>query len=159
MRFTVVATGQFRLRRAFGFRLTASSLTQLSVVNSQFDRRDFHPRGTQLHRRTPERRSGNRERSAAVLSRSRLGGRAAGKLLDRSAVLKPLRLRTAALRPSGYFGIRVCAGEAGCRAGASPAGRIGLFTTESRVREEAARPNPKARRGLNCPVATTVNLI
>ena len=55
----------------------------------------------------PERRSGNRGRSAAVLSRSGLGGRAAGKLLDRSAVLKPLRLRTAALRPSGYFGIRV----------------------------------------------------
>ena len=55
----------------------------------------------------PERRSENRERSAAVLSRSGLGGRAAGKLLDRSAVLKPLRLRTAALRPSGYFGIRV----------------------------------------------------
>ena len=57
------------------------------------------------------------------------------------------------------FGIRVCAGEAGCHAGESPAGRIGLFTTESWVREEAARPNPKARSRLNCPVATTVNLI
>src|SRR5258705_13328933 len=34
MRFTVVATGQFRLGRAFGFGLAASSLTQLSVVNS-----------------------------------------------------------------------------------------------------------------------------
>ena len=34
MRFTVVATGQFSLRRAFGFGLAASSLTQLSVVNS-----------------------------------------------------------------------------------------------------------------------------
>jgi hypothetical protein len=34
MRFTVVATGQFRLNRAFGFRLTASSLIQFSVVNS-----------------------------------------------------------------------------------------------------------------------------
>jgi len=34
MRFTVVATGQFSLNRAFGFRLTASSLIQLSVVNS-----------------------------------------------------------------------------------------------------------------------------
>ena len=34
MRFTVVATGQFSLDRAFGFGLTASSLTQLSVVNS-----------------------------------------------------------------------------------------------------------------------------
>ena len=44
------------------------------------------------------------------------------------------------------FGIRVCAGEAGCHTGASPAGRIGLFTTESCVRDEAARPNPKARR-------------
>src|SRR6266496_2027918 len=52
-----------------------------------------------------------------------------------------------------------CAGEAGCHAGESPAGRIGLFTTESCVRDEAARPNPKARRRLNCPVATTVNLI
>ena len=52
-----------------------------------------------------------------------------------------------------------CAGEAGCHAGESPAGRIRLFTTESCVREEAARPNPKARRRLNCPVATTVNLI
>ena len=51
------------------------------------------------------------------------------------------------------FGVRVCAGEAGCHAGASPAGRIRLFTTESCVREEAARPNPKARRRLNCPVA------
>ena len=53
----------------------------------------------------------------------------------------------------------VCAGEAGCHAGASPAGRIGLFTTESCVREEAVRPNPKARRSLNRPVATIVNLI
>ena len=34
MRFTVVATGQFSLNRAFGFRLTASSLIQLSVVKS-----------------------------------------------------------------------------------------------------------------------------
>jgi hypothetical protein len=34
MRFTVIATGRFSLRRAFGLRLTASSLTQLSVVNS-----------------------------------------------------------------------------------------------------------------------------
>ena len=34
MRFTVIATGQFSLRRAFGFGLAASSLTQLSVVNS-----------------------------------------------------------------------------------------------------------------------------
>jgi len=34
MRFTVVATRQFSLSRAFGFRLTACSLTQLSVVNS-----------------------------------------------------------------------------------------------------------------------------
>jgi hypothetical protein len=59
----------------------------------------------------------------------------------------------------GYFSFRVCAGEAGGHAGGSPAGRIGLFTTESWVREEAARPNPKARPRLNCPVATTVNLI
>jgi len=34
MRFTVVTTGRFRLDRAFGFGLAASSLTQLSVVNS-----------------------------------------------------------------------------------------------------------------------------
>jgi hypothetical protein len=34
MRFTVVATGQFSLGRAFGFGRAASSLTQLSVVNS-----------------------------------------------------------------------------------------------------------------------------
>jgi hypothetical protein len=34
MRFTVVATGQFRPGRAFGFGLAASSLTRLSVVNS-----------------------------------------------------------------------------------------------------------------------------
>jgi hypothetical protein len=33
MRFPVVPTGQFRLRRAFGFGLAASSQTQLSVVN------------------------------------------------------------------------------------------------------------------------------
>ena len=57
------------------------------------------------------------------------------------------------------FGIRVCAGEAGCYAGASPAGRIGLFTTESWIWEEAARRNPKARSRLNRPVVTTVNLI
>jgi hypothetical protein len=67
-------------------------------------------------------------------------------------------------RPSDFFrfssfGLRVCAGEAGCHAGENPAGRIGLFTTESWVREEAVRPNPKARPRLNCPVATTVNLI
>ncbi|MGA3144105.1 MAG: hypothetical protein ABSF10_13935, partial [Verrucomicrobiota bacterium] len=47
-----------------------------------------------------------------------------------------------------HFGFWVCAGEAGCHAGESPAGRIGLFTTESWVREEAARPNPKARSRL-----------
>src|SRR5208282_2136934 len=40
-----------------------------------------------------------------------------------------------------------------------PPVELDCFTTESRVREEAARPNPKARPGLNCPVATTVNLI
>ena len=34
MRFTVVTTGRFRLDRAFGFGLAASSQTQLSVVNS-----------------------------------------------------------------------------------------------------------------------------
>ena len=34
MRFTFVTTGQFRLDRAFGFSLAASSQTQLSVVNS-----------------------------------------------------------------------------------------------------------------------------
>ena len=34
MRFTVVTTGRFRLSRAFGFGLAASSQTQLSVVNS-----------------------------------------------------------------------------------------------------------------------------
>ena len=34
MRFTVVATGQFSLNRAFGFGLAASSLLQLSVVIS-----------------------------------------------------------------------------------------------------------------------------
>ena len=34
MRFTFVATGQFSLSPAFGFGLTASSQTQLSVVNS-----------------------------------------------------------------------------------------------------------------------------
>ena len=67
-----------------------------------------------------ERRSRDRARSAAVLSRSGLGRRGAGKLLDRSGVLKPLRLRrnlnnsrgralagSAALRPIGYFGNRV----------------------------------------------------
>ena len=57
------------------------------------------------------------------------------------------------------FGGWVCAGEAGRHAGASPAGRIRLFTTESWVWEEAARPNPKARPSLNRPVVTTVNLI
>ncbi|HEX7571265.1 MAG TPA: hypothetical protein VF492_12250 [Verrucomicrobiae bacterium] len=79
---------------------------------------------------------------------------------------------TVAVR-AGFFGSRtgdafatlagimipLSAGEAGSHAGESPAGRIRLFTTESQVREEAARPNPKARPGLNCPVATTVNLI
>ena len=34
MRFTVVATGRFRPRRAFWFGLAGSSLTLLSVVNS-----------------------------------------------------------------------------------------------------------------------------
>ena len=34
MGFTFVATGQFSPSRAFGFRLAASSLTRLSVVNS-----------------------------------------------------------------------------------------------------------------------------
>ena len=60
---------------------------------------------------------------------------------------------------TGRIGIQACAGEAVCHAGESPVGRIRLFTTESCVREEAARRNPKARRRLNCPVATTVNLI
>ena len=69
---------------------------------------------------------------------------------------KHLRIR---VHPWLNFGVRVCAGEAGRHAGVSPAGRIRLFTTESWVWEEAARRNPKARPRLNCPVATTVNLI
>ena len=76
---------------------------------------------------------------------------------------QPFPLRTLRLlRGTTAFSVcivPVCAGEAGCHAGESPAGRIRLFTTESCVREEAVRPNPKARRGLNCPVVTTVNLI
>lgn len=52
------------------------------------------------------------------------------------------QLALAAL-PLQRSGVR---GEAVSHAGASPAGRIGRFTTESCVREEAARPNPKARR-------------
>jgi len=65
----------------------------------------------------------------------------------------------ASVHPWLNCGFQVSADEAGCHAGASPAGRIGLFTTESCIREEAARPSPKARCRLNCPVATTVNLI
>ena len=54
------------------------------------------------------------------------------------------------------FPVRVCAGEAGGHAGASSAGRTGLFPNKRCVREEAARPNPKARRRRKRPVATTV---
>jgi len=85
-------------------------------------------------------------------------------VLEENRLENPLQSedRSCAGRDAGAtvnFGFRACAGEAGCHAGESPVGRIGLFTTESWVREEAARPNPKARPRLNCPVATTVNLI
>ena len=57
MRFTVVATGQFSLRRAFGFRLAASSLTQLSVVNSPIRPAGLSPAwhpASPAHARTPK---------------------------------------------------------------------------------------------------------
>jgi hypothetical protein len=57
MRFTVVATGQFSLSRAFGFGLTASSLTQLSVVNSPIRPAGLAPAwqpASPAHTRNPE---------------------------------------------------------------------------------------------------------
>ena len=57
------------------------------------------------------------------------------------------------------FRFRVCAGESGVHAGESPAGRIRRFTTESDVRNEAARPKPQAGHRLNQQAITKVNLI
>ena len=57
------------------------------------------------------------------------------------------------------FGFQVCAGESGVHAGESPAGRIRRFTTESDVRNEAARPKPQAGHRLNQQAITKVNLI
>ena len=105
--------------------------------------------------------------------RSVSGARPSGRFrTDRGGVvcthgtLRPVKRRERrapcglALRPSYlYFGVRACAGEAGSHAGASPAGRVRLFTTESWVWEAAVRPNPKARPSLNRPVVTNVNLI
>jgi len=57
MRFTVVATGQFSLDRAFGFGLAASSLTQLSVVNSPIRPAGLSPAwhpASPAHTRTPK---------------------------------------------------------------------------------------------------------
>ena len=61
------------------------------------------------------------------------------------------------IRPS--FGFRVCAGEAGSHVGESPTGRIRRFTTESDVREEAARLNLQAGHQLNQQAITKVNSI
>ena len=61
-------------------------------------------------------------------------------LPEAEAVERSPRVVTTTLirvHPWFNFGVRVCAGEAECHAGASPAGRIGLFTTETCVREEA----------------------
>ena len=57
------------------------------------------------------------------------------------------------------FRFQVCAGESGVHAGESPAGRIRRFTTESDVRNEAARPKPQAGHRLNQQAITKVNLI
>ena len=57
------------------------------------------------------------------------------------------------------FRFRVCAGESGVHAGESPAGRMRRFTTESDVRNEAARPKPQAGHRLNQQAITKVNLI
>ena len=57
MRFTVVATGQFSPGRAFGFSLAASSLTQLSVVNSPIRPTGLSPAwqpASPAHTRTPK---------------------------------------------------------------------------------------------------------
>src|SRR6266545_2968512 len=57
MRFTVLATGQFRLSRAFGFSLAASSLTQLSVVNNPIRPAGLSPAwqpASPAHTRTPK---------------------------------------------------------------------------------------------------------
>ncbi|MBI5386073.1 MAG: dihydrofolate reductase family protein, partial [Verrucomicrobia bacterium] len=87
-----------------------------------------------------------------------IGGRRAPTLADglgvpRLAEAVELELRSAKrVGDEMFLRYRVCAGEAGRHAGVSPAGRIGLFTTESWVWEEAARPNPKARPRLNRPV-------
>jgi hypothetical protein len=61
MRFTVVATGQFSLDRAFGFGLAASSLTQLSVVNSPIRPAGLSPAwqpASPAHTRTPKQEKG-----------------------------------------------------------------------------------------------------
>ena len=168
MRFTVVATGQFSLRRAFGFRLTASSLTQLSVVNSPIRPAGLSPAwhpASPAHARTPK--SGEHARPGRCGTRPRVPRCGRHGLECNHAPFRASRVfregaengARGGRAPLFYFGVRVCAGEAGCHAGESPAGRIGLFTTESCVREEAARRNPKARHRLNCPGATTVNLI
>ena len=107
MRFTVVATGQFSLRRAFGFGLAASSRTPLSVVNSPIRPAGlppaWHP-ASPAHTRNPKWES-RPERGCPQPQRvGRTSGRKTFGPLRRA---QPLRLRTAALRPSGYFGIRV----------------------------------------------------
>ena len=169
MRFTVVATGQFSLRRAFGFGLAASSLTQLSVVNSLIRpaglapawppaspahtgpmQLNWGPHAPRVRCSAPSRNTGRRPHVSPFSDwrKSHSDWRRRQSEHARARVL-----------PDSDCTVPACAGEAGCHAGASPAGRIRLFTTESCVREEAARPNPKARRRLNCPVVTTVNLI
>lgn len=57
MRFTVITTGRFSRRRAFGFGLAASSQTQLSVVNSLIRPAGLSPAwqpASPAHTRTPE---------------------------------------------------------------------------------------------------------
>ena len=115
MRFTVVATGQFSLDRAFGFGLAASSLTQLSVVNSPIRPAGLSPAwhpASPAHIRTPKLNfcvggvRPSRPQPGAMGGWLRNVSR-----LERSLLLRPGTgaLRQGLVRPAtiGNFGVRV----------------------------------------------------
>ena len=89
----------------------------------------------------PERRSRTAEGNLRT-KEERVRTSASGYLWATRMVSEP-RLTSFPLLPSvnADSGIRVCAGEAGCHTGESPARRIGLFTTESTTLTEPSGCN------------------
>ena len=135
MKFTVVATGQFSLGRAFGFGLTASSLSQLSVVNSPIRPAGLAPAwppASPAHTRIPKSKSSaaqpHGERTPLACGFRQLAENPVPKTFSRQNRTKNVRRRfgraaqtgtRAACATHSYFGVRAQDAPAGNRFTAS----------------------------------------